>query len=442
MPSLAPAHTLGRLRQAVAEIDLKEARLEEAGSLSLGLPAVDDALEGGLACGALHEFAPAEPGSAGAGAACGFALALAALAAAAGRGAFRASHPDRFWSAGNRRALMARDSHFSGCRWNASCACGSRVRSMRLWAFEEALKSPSLAAVLAELPQDGAAADLTATRRLALAARAGSGLGLLLRQRPSPEPTAALTRWAVAGAPGTPDEFGGLGRTAFDLSLSKNRRGRCGRFRLWWNHDDRRFDQEALTTALSRGVAAPARDRPDHAPLVRAGMMTPLVVAQRRQKRAAALGGERCSGAPRPQRRHGARRHPRALSSDRCGRRRAGGRPSPARRRRRLVRPLHAAGRARSARRPDRSTSPAARISSAAKPRSAATSSAGSPRRVFARAPRSRTLSAAHRRWRGMRLFSLSLRSRLSAEFRRIQLSKSDPYPDFDWGEGTRISMG
>ena len=268
MPSLAPADALGRLRQAVAEIDSKETCLEEAGSLSFGLPAVDDALEGGLACGTLHEFAPAAPGSAGA--TCGFAFALAALAAAAERG----------------RSVLLIQTDFGVLETGAPYGPGlaffglplERLLCLRvarpldaLWAFEEALKSPSLAAVLAELPQDGAAADLTATRRLALAARAGSGLGLLLRQCPSPEPTAALTRWAVAGAPGTPDEFGGLGRTAFDLSLSKNRRGRCGRFRLWWNHDDRRFDQEALTTALSRGVAAPARDRPDHAPLVRAG---------------------------------------------------------------------------------------------------------------------------------------------------------------------------
>ena len=84
-----------------------------------------------------------------------------------------------------------------------------------LWAFEEALKSRALAAVLAELPEDGSAADLTATRRLTLAARAGGGLGLLLRHRPSPLATAAMTRWQVAAAVSQPDAYGGLGRHRF-----------------------------------------------------------------------------------------------------------------------------------------------------------------------------------------------------------------------------------
>jgi protein ImuA len=263
----APADALGRLRRAVAEIDSSETRLETAGSLPLGLPAVDGALEGGLACGALHEFVPATLGASGA--TCGFALAVAALAVGAGG-----------------RSVLLIQTDFGTLEAGALYGPGLEIFGLSLgrllwlrvsrpldalWAFEEALKSPSLAATLAELPLDGAAADLTATRRLSLAARAGGGLGLLLRQRPSAEPTAAVTRWAVAGAAGTPDAFGGLGRTAFDLSLGKNRRGRCGHFRMWWNHDDRCFDQEALRTPLSRGVAAAARDRPDHAPLVRAG---------------------------------------------------------------------------------------------------------------------------------------------------------------------------
>ena len=69
-----------------------------------------------------------------------------------------------------------------------------------LWAMEEALRCRALACVIAELTGDGAAADLTATRRLALAAREGvsaqnSGFGLLLRHRATSMPSAAATRW-------------------------------------------------------------------------------------------------------------------------------------------------------------------------------------------------------------------------------------------------------
>ena len=69
-----------------------------------------------------------------------------------------------------------------------------------LWAMEEALSSRGIAASIAEFTADEIA-DLTATRRLALAARDGDGLGLLLRHRTAPEPSAAMTRWQVAAAP-------------------------------------------------------------------------------------------------------------------------------------------------------------------------------------------------------------------------------------------------
>ena len=57
-----------------------------------------------------------------------------------------------------------------------------------LWAMEEGLRCRALACVIAELTGEGAVADLTATRRLTLAAREGvsaqnSGFGLLMRHK-------------------------------------------------------------------------------------------------------------------------------------------------------------------------------------------------------------------------------------------------------------------
>ena len=57
-----------------------------------------------------------------------------------------------------------------------------------LWAMEEALKCRAAGAVVAELASDDA--DLTATRRLSLAAREGGGLGLILHPT-RPEAAAA-----------------------------------------------------------------------------------------------------------------------------------------------------------------------------------------------------------------------------------------------------------
>ena len=264
MPPALTGQTLDQLRQVVAAIDPSRVSFSprfspwgaEEGSLRLGVPALDDALQGGLALRALHELVPASELQLGC--AFGFGLAIAALAAAGGRQVlciatdFTAREAGTPYGVGldhlglpMDRLLILRIAHPRDA----------------LWAFEEALKCRALAAVLAELPEAGVAADLTATRRLSLAAQAGGGLGLLLRHRPYPLPSAALTRWQVAAALSKPDRFGGLGGTRFDLSLHRNRRGRCGRWITDWNHHERIF----VPQALSLGMAEAARDRSDRA---------------------------------------------------------------------------------------------------------------------------------------------------------------------------------
>lgn len=260
MPAGEPA-TLSRLRRAVAEIEGSDLSALETGErvLPLGAEAIDAALGGGLALGHLHECAPAAPLHLGA--ALGFVLALTAHAAP-----------------GKRILWIQPD--FAGIEGGALYGVGlsafglpmERVLLLRvarpvdvLWAMEEGLKSRVLSAVIAELTEAGAAADLTATRRLTLAARDGGGLGFLLRHRLSPEPSAAATRWAIAAASSLPDSFGGLGRTAFTLSLVKNRRGPLGRWTIAWDQHEHSF------SPLSLGLAETASDRPARAPRAHAG---------------------------------------------------------------------------------------------------------------------------------------------------------------------------
>jgi protein ImuA len=251
---------LGRLRQAVAKIEGQETDLGVAAhALALGVPAIDASLQGGLASASLHEIAPASARDLGAAA--GFVFALAAYASD-GRSVL--------WIQTDFAALEAGNIYGPGCDIFGLPA--SRLLIVKvarpldaLWAMEEALKCRAMTCVITELPKDGAMADLTATRRLTLAAREGDSFGFLLRHRPSPLASAAETRWEIAAAPSRPDQFGGLGRTAFALSLTKNRRGPTGRWLVAWDHHERAF------SALSIGMAETAFDRPDRTPLVRAG---------------------------------------------------------------------------------------------------------------------------------------------------------------------------
>jgi protein ImuA len=265
MASAAPRGALSHLRQALATIDKNKGfSLGEDELMPLGMPAVDAALGGGLACAALHELAPAAPAQFGTAA--GFALAVAALRTADGCSALYVQTDFAALEAG---MLYGPGLDALGLPMERAILLRVPRPIDVLWACEEALKSRGVAIVIAELPGTGEVADFTATRRLTLAARAGGGLGLLLRHRPLPIATAATTRWLIAGAPSTPDRFGGLGHTAFDLSLNRNRRGHCGRFIVQWDHHERVF----LPQALSVGMVAAADDgSPDpQQPLARAG---------------------------------------------------------------------------------------------------------------------------------------------------------------------------
>jgi len=241
----ADMEQLSRLRHAIAK---SEALPEEVRPLALGLAEIDAALGGGLSRAALHEV---NATSFHLGAAAGFVLTLAALASEKAKQTLWIATDFGMLETG---ALYGPGIDHIGLESERLLVVRVARPIDALFAAEEALKCRALSAVVAELSGE---ADLTATRRLTLAAREGGAVGLLLRHKLSDAPSAAFTRWQVAAAPSVPDEFGGLGPTTFHLSLTRNRRGPCGAWTLSWNHHERIF------SALSVGVAAAPVDRPD-----------------------------------------------------------------------------------------------------------------------------------------------------------------------------------
>ena len=111
----------------------------------------------------------------------------------------------------------------------------------------DAARCPGLGLVLVESRGRAAGLDLTATRRLMLAAEASGVTVLSVRIGADPVPSAAATRWGVAAAAsqllmaGAGGDVPGL--PAFDVECLRRRGGPAGtRWRVEWNRETRCFD--------------------------------------------------------------------------------------------------------------------------------------------------------------------------------------------------------
>lgn len=99
--------------------------------------------------------------------------------------------------------------------------------------------------------------DLTASRRLSLAAEKSGALLLLLRSHADPVPSSAETRWSAAAAPSQALPGKAPGMPTFDIELLRHRSAPAGgRWRLEWNRDRRLFRNTALPGAV---VPVPVR---------------------------------------------------------------------------------------------------------------------------------------------------------------------------------------
>lgn len=189
--------------------------------VSLGVDAVDQALGGGLRRGGLHEIRSAEPGSTAP--ASGFALALAArLTAADGTSA------PWLWVRQDFSGLEAGEPYGPGlAAFGLDPArlvlVGAADASDVLRAAEEGLRCAALGAVLIEPWGDPRVLDLTASRRLVLAAEASGVAALLLRPGAREGPGGSATRWSVGPAPSAALPARGVGPPAFQVVLSRSR---------------------------------------------------------------------------------------------------------------------------------------------------------------------------------------------------------------------------
>jgi len=206
-PGVDKAALVAALRARIARLDRSAA--PAAGSIPLS-GAIDAALPGGgLARAAVHEVVAEEPG-----AAAGFCALV--LARAAGTVLWIAPEPDA-WPPGLARfGLSPAD----------LVLVQAARRSEALWAMEESLRCPGVAGALLAVET----LDMTAARRLQLAAEAGGAIGLLLRpDGAAAGATAAVTRWrvgALAGDGGAHD----LGDPRWRLVLE---RGRGAKPQMW-----------------------------------------------------------------------------------------------------------------------------------------------------------------------------------------------------------------
>ncbi|MBK1842473.1 hypothetical protein JHL17_34275 [Azospirillum sp. YIM B02556] len=243
-PLSQPTQAESRDRVGVlADLRARIRRIEGAGgeggrTLPFGIASVDGHLpDGGLPLGCLHAVTTEDPG-----AGTGFAAVLLARLAT--------PKAPALW------ILRGRDLYAPGlAAYGLMPDRLVAVRAVRavdaLWAMEEALRCPALSVVLGEVE----GLDLTASRRLQLAAESSGVTGVLLESSAGMPGgrikggraeglSAAVTRWRLNAAHSLDEEdaaphpaggLPGLGAPRWSVALERCRGGRPGSWTLAWD---------------------------------------------------------------------------------------------------------------------------------------------------------------------------------------------------------------
>jgi len=117
----------------------------------------------------------------------------------------------------------------------------------------DAARCAGLGAIIVECWRNPRALDLTASRRLVLAAERSGVTLLLLRIEATPSPSAADTRWGVRASPSVALAAGAPGHPVFEVELLRRRAGPAGGvWRMEWSRDEQLFREPALSGAVVR----------------------------------------------------------------------------------------------------------------------------------------------------------------------------------------------
>lgn len=219
--------------------------------------AADNWLSQGVACGRLHEIFAVEQEDAASAA--GFAVALALCAQALPLLWLRTEDSERqtgrIHASGLSDLGLDANSLLFGLVTDAAALMRAAV---------DAARCPGLTMLVVEAWGRAPAIDLTATRRLMLAAERSSVTIMMLRVDASPVPSAAETRWGVRAAASNPLEADAPGVPCFEVELLRRRGGPAGqRRRVEWNRDQREFRETPLSgTSVPLATARTAASYP------------------------------------------------------------------------------------------------------------------------------------------------------------------------------------
>ena len=234
---------LASLRARIGAIEGKKP-VTGGNGFSLGLAALDARLGGGLPRGRLHELFAAQPGDQPCVAA--FALMLA----------IRIGQGPVLWI--RQDGALRRSGRVHGPGLNELGFDPSRLievlapdEQALLRAAGDAVRCPQVSVVLIEPWKAARSLDLTASRRLAVAAEQSGVTVLMLRAEADPAPSAAHSRWEVRAMPAAPLEADAPGHVTFEVGLIRHRGG-LAEFRqiLEWDRDQLGFRAPALSGAM------------------------------------------------------------------------------------------------------------------------------------------------------------------------------------------------